>query len=146
MSIGEIDTMYPGIPKSLFRVHDWRNDVVTAGIVPRIHIGNNGKKTELFMAGTGKQALAKRGHDLIISVGQVVPHEVTGMANYTKNILVGTGGAEGINKSHFIGAVYGIERLLEKADNPVRQLLNYAVSKISFRFTHCLRTHGCGQG
>jgi hypothetical protein len=58
----------------------------------------------------------------------VVPHEVIGMASYNKNLLIGTGGAEGINKSHFLGAVYGMERIMGKADNPVRQLLNYASS------------------
>jgi len=48
------------------------------------------------------------------------------MANYNKNLFIGTGGSEGINKSHFIGAVYGMERLMGHADNPVRKLLNYA--------------------
>jgi nickel-dependent lactate racemase len=66
------------------------------------------------------------GHDLILSVGQVVPHEVTGMANFNKNLFVGTGGREGIDKSHFVGAVYGMERLMGKVDTPVRKLLNYA--------------------
>jgi nickel-dependent lactate racemase len=66
------------------------------------------------------------GHDLILSIGQVVPHEVIGMANYNKNLLVGTGGHEGINKSHFVGAVYGMENIMGKAENPVRSLLNYA--------------------
>ncbi len=68
------------------------------------------------------------GHDLILSVGQVVPHEVIGMANYNKNLLIGTGGPEGINKSHFIGAVYGMERIMGKYNNPVRNLLNHAAS------------------
>jgi hypothetical protein len=48
------------------------------------------------------------------------------MANYNKNIFVGTGGAEGINKSHFIGAAYGMERIMGRASNPVRKVLNYA--------------------
>jgi nickel-dependent lactate racemase len=61
-----------------------------------------------------------------LSVGQVVPHEVIGMANYNKNLFVGTGGREGINKSHFIGAVYGMEKIMGKAINPVRNILNYA--------------------
>jgi len=130
MTVSEINTMYPGIPKSLFRVHDWRNDVVTAGIVPGEYISQiTEERLNYTWPAQVNKLVRNGGHDLIISVGQVVPHEVTGMANYTKNILVGTGGAEGINKSHFIGAVYGIERLLGKADNPVRQLLNYAVSK-----------------
>ena len=66
------------------------------------------------------------GFDLILSIGQVVPHEVIGMANYTKNILVGTGGREGINRSHYLGAVYGMERIMGRAENPVRNVLNYA--------------------
>jgi nickel-dependent lactate racemase len=64
--------------------------------------------------------------DLILSIGQVVPHEVVGMANYNKNIFVGTGGAEAINKSHYVGAVYGMERMMGRADTPVRKLFNYA--------------------
>jgi len=51
---------------------------------------------------------------------------VAGMASYNKNLFIGTGGPEGINKSHFIGAVYGMERMMGKADTPVRKLLNYA--------------------
>jgi len=66
------------------------------------------------------------GHDLILSIGQVVPHEVIGMANYNKNIFVGTGGVKGINESHFIGAAYGMERMMGRADTPLRRLLNYA--------------------
>ena len=55
-----------------------------------------------------------------------MPHEVAGMANYNKNIFVGTGGAEGINKSHFLGAAYGMEKIMGRADTPVRRVLNYA--------------------
>ena len=70
--------------------------------------------------------IAKGGHDLILSLGQVVPHEVIGMASYNKNVFVGTGGSEGINKSHFLGACYGMERIMGRADTPVRKVLNYA--------------------
>ena len=70
--------------------------------------------------------IASGGHDLILSLGQVVPHEVIGMANYNKNIFVGTGGPEGIHKSHFLGAVYGMERIMGRADTPVRSVLDYA--------------------
>ncbi len=66
------------------------------------------------------------GHDLILSIGQVVPHEVIGMANYNKNLFVGTGGSAGINESHFIGAAYGMERMMGRADTPLRRILNYA--------------------
>src|SRR5258708_34781903 len=43
-----------------------------------------------------------------------------------KNILVGTGGRESIYRSHYLGAVYGMERIMGRAENPVRNVLNYA--------------------
>ncbi len=72
------------------------------------------------------KALIHGGFDLILSLGQVVPHEVIGMANYNKNVFVGTGGADGINKSHYLGAVYGMERIMGRTDSPVRAVLDYA--------------------
>ena len=39
MTDGEIEKMFPGIPRSLFRVHDWRNDVVHVGTVPADYVG-----------------------------------------------------------------------------------------------------------
>lgn len=127
MTEWEISEMYRGIPKSLFRVHDWRTDVVTVGTVSGEFISQltEGRLSYNWPAQLNKLVI-NGGHDLIISVGQVVPHEVAGMANYNKNLFVGTGGPEGINKSHFIGAVYGMERIMGKPDTPVRKLLNYA--------------------
>lgn len=127
MTKSEISEMYKGVPLDLFRVHDWRNDVVTVGTVPAefIYEITKGKLNYSWPAQLNK-IVVNGGHDLILSVGQVVPHEVVGMANYNKNLFVGTGGPEGINKSHFIGATYGMERMMGKTDTPVRKLLNYA--------------------
>jgi nickel-dependent lactate racemase len=127
MTQQEIGHMFPGVPGNLFREHDWRNDVVTVGKVPGEFVSaiTNGALDYEWPVQLNK-LLWEGGHDLILSVGQVVPHEVIGMANYNKNLFVGTGGAEGINKSHFVGAVYGMEKVMGRADNPVRQLLNYA--------------------
>ncbi|MBN1416537.1 MAG: DUF2088 domain-containing protein [Bacteroidales bacterium] len=123
----QITKMYGHTPLSLFRVHNWRSDVVTLGEVPAafIHDISEGKVNYTWPAQVNKM-LIQGGYDLILSIGQVVPHEVIGMANYNKNIFVGTGGPEGINKSHFLGAVYGMERIMGRADNPVRKVLNYA--------------------
>jgi nickel-dependent lactate racemase len=130
MSDLQLSEMFKGVPKSLFRVHDWRKDVVTIGTVPAEFISKitNGALNYSWPAQINNLVF-NGGHDLILSVGQVVPHEVIGMANYNKNILIGTGGPESINKSHFLGAVYGMERIMGKADNPVRSLLNYAADK-----------------
>jgi nickel-dependent lactate racemase len=125
----ELDEMFKDVPKELFRVHDWRKDVVTVGIVPGDYISEiTGGALDYSWPAQLNRLVYQGGHDLILSVGQVVPHEVIGMASYNKNLIVGTGGPEGINKSHFVGAVYGIERIMGKADNPVRKMLNYAAS------------------
>jgi len=130
MTIKEISEMYKGVPKDLFRTHDWRKDVVTVGTVPGDFVSGitEGKLNYSWPAQLNRLVI-NGGHDLILSVGQVVPHEVVGMASYNKNLFVGTGGPEGINKSHFVGAVYGMERMMGKADTPVRKLLNYASEK-----------------
>ena len=127
MTEKDIKTMFGNTPLNLFRVHDWRKDVVTLGEVPSdfIYQQSEGKLDYSWKAQVNK-LLVEGNFDLIISLGQVVPHEVIGMANYNKNILVGTGGPEGINKSHFLGAVYGMERIMGRADNPVRRVYNYA--------------------
>lgn len=127
MTNGEITKMYAGVPINLFKVHNWRKDLITLGEVPSEFIRevSEGKVNYCWPAQVNK-LIAEGGHDLILSIGQVVPHEVVGMANYNKNIFVGTGGKEGINKSHFLGAVYGMERMMGRADTPVRRVLNYA--------------------
>lgn len=123
----EIEKMFAGVPKSLFREHKWRDEVVTVGIVPREYVKEvSGGAVDYEWPAQVNKMLIEGGYDLILSIGQVVPHEVLGMANYNKNIFVGTGGAEGINKSHFIGAAYGMEKVMGRAINPVRKVLNYA--------------------
>ncbi len=127
MTDAEIRKMYGRTPLSLFRIHDWRHDIVSVGTVPSSYIKDisDGMVSFSWPAEVNR-LLVEGGHDLILSIGQVVPHEVVGMANYNKNIFIGTGGAEGIDKSHFLGAVYGMERMMGKADTPVRRVLNYA--------------------
>jgi nickel-dependent lactate racemase len=127
MTDTQIEKMFAGVPKELFRVHDWRNDVVTLGEVPAEYVREvSGGRVDYPWPAQVNKLLVEGNHDLILSLGQVVPHEVIGMANYNKNIFVGTGGSEGINKSHFIGAAYGMERIMGRAINPVRKVLNYA--------------------
>lgn len=124
----ERETMFPGVPAALFRNHDWRNDLVTLGEVPREFIRKlSENKLDWAWPAQLNRLVAEGGHDLILSVGQVVPHEVIGMANHAKNLLIGTGGRDAINRSHFLSAVYGMERIMGRADNPVRTVLNYAV-------------------
>ena len=127
MTENQITEMFGDIPKSLFRNHDWRNDVVTLGEVPADYIREvSGDAVDFAWPAQVNKLLVEGGFDLILSIGQVVPHEVVGMANHNKNIFVGTGGAEGINKSHFIGAAFGMEKMMGRTQTPVRRIFNYA--------------------
>jgi len=127
MAQSEISKMFGSVPPSLFREHRWRTDIEELGRVPSSFVAEvTGGQLTFDYPVQVNRLLATGGHDLIISVGQVVPHEVTGMANYNKNVFVGCGGSEAINKSHFIGAVHGIENILGTTDNPVRAVLNKA--------------------
>lgn len=127
MQPAQIAQMFGDVPQLLFRVHNWRTDVTTLGEVPRAFVREQSEgKLDFAWPAQVNRLLVEGGFDLILSIGQVVPHEVIGMANYNKNILVGTGGRDGINRSHYLGAVYGMERIMGRADNPVRAVLNYA--------------------
>lgn len=127
MTHHQIEHMFGSLPASLIREHDWRNDVVTLGNVPAEFVKNvSGGAVDFPWPAQVNKLLLEGNFDLILSIGQVVPHEVVGMANYNKNIFVGTGGVEGINKSHFVGAAYGMERMMGHADTPVRRIFNYA--------------------
>jgi nickel-dependent lactate racemase len=127
MTEGQLRMMFgESIPLARFKVHDWRNGVRHVGDVP-------GKLLQEWSGGlvdydvhveVSQQLFA--GYDLILSVGQIVPHEVVGIANYTKNVVVGSGGSDMINKSHFLGAAYGMERIMGRIENPVRRLFNHA--------------------
>jgi len=127
MTEPEIGRMFGDVPRDLFRKHDWRDGLVTLGEVPSDFVKDVSEgKLDFPWPAQVDNLLVEGGFDLILSIGQVVPHEVIGMANYNKNVFVGTGGTEGINKSHYLGAVYGMERIMGRADTPVRRVLNYA--------------------
>jgi nickel-dependent lactate racemase len=119
--------MFPTVPKGLFRYHNWRTDVETIGEVPADYVAEvtEGIYKQPWPAQLNR-LISRGGHDLVLSIGQVVPHEVIGMANYNKNLFVGAGGVRGINDSHYIGAVYGMERIMGAGDTPLRRILNYA--------------------
>jgi nickel-dependent lactate racemase len=127
MTPEQIAGMFAGIPAGLFRVHNWRTGVATLGEVPAAFVREVSEGAVDFPWPVQlANLISTGGHDLILSIGQVVPHEVIGMANHNKNLFIGTGGPDSINRSHFIGAAYGMERLMGRTDTPVRRILNYA--------------------
>lgn len=128
MTKEECEKMFGDIPFELFIPHDWRNDVVDVGVVPADFLAeiSDGIWTTPITCQVNK-LLKDPSYDLVISMGQVVPHEVVGMANHGKNIFVGCGGSEFINKSHMLGAMYGMERIMGKDHTPPRKLFDYCL-------------------
>ena len=127
MTEPQIAEMYGDLSKATYHVHHWRTGLYHFGEVPSefIHEVSEGKLDYSIPVAVNRH-LVEGDYELIISVGQVIPHEVIGIANGFKNVLVGAGGVEMINKSHFLGAVDGMERLMGRTDTSVRRVLNYA--------------------
>ncbi len=124
----ELEEMFgKDIPGDRYIVHNWRTDVVKVGEVPAVYVSkaSDGLVNESIDAEVNRKLL-DNSYSLIISVGQVVPHEIAGMANYSKNIFVGCGGRNMISKSHMLGAFYGAEKIMGRADSPVRKVFDYA--------------------
>ena len=120
------EAMFGDIPYERMLIHNWRTDVTQLGEIPADFISGitEGFWTDPVMAEVNRKVMDE-SYDLIISPGQVVPHEVIGMANHAKNLFVGVGGSDMINKSHMIGAVYGMERMMGKDNTPVRRIFDY---------------------
>ena len=123
----EWKAMFGDIPYDKMIVHGWRTDVVKVGVVPGEFVSevSEGLVNDPIDVEVNK-LLLDPSYDLILSIGQVVPHEVVGMANRNKNIFVGCGGSSMINSSHMLGAFYGMERIMGKDHSPVRKVFDYA--------------------
>lgn len=115
------------VPMDCIVAHNWRNDIVKIGEIPGEFVSKvSGGLIDYSIDVEVNKHLIDKSYDLIISIGQVVPHEVIGMANYNKNIFVGCGGKDIINKSHMLGAVYGMEKIMGRDHSPVRKVFDYA--------------------
>ena len=122
------DVMYDNVPFERMIVHNWRTDVVRLGEIPADYVSEitEGLWTDPVSVEVNRRIMDP-SYDLILSPGQVVPHEVIGMANHAKNLFVGVGGSDMINKSHMVGAVYGMERMMGRDHTPVRKMFDYAL-------------------
>lgn len=122
------EDMFGDIPYEKMIVHNWRTDVIKIGEVPGEYLSQitDGIWTDPINVEINRRIMDE-SYDLIISPGQVVPHEVIGMSNHAKNLFVGVGGSDMINKSHMVGAVYGMERMMGRDHTPVRKVFDYGM-------------------
>lgn len=140
MSSRQIAQMFPGIPEDRFRIHDWRTGLTTLGEVPASFVREvSGALVDYPIRCEVDQRLTLPW-DRIISIGQLVPHEVIGIAGHDKNVFVGTGGKDVIDRTHFLGAVCGMESIMGRATTPVRSVLAYMAREFArgLPITHLL--------
>lgn len=129
MTANEKTRMFGKVPHDIIHDHDWRNDIVKLGDVPGAYLDSvTGGLISYEWPLQVNKLINKHSDSLIVSVGQVVPHEVMGLANHNKNVFIGCGGAEAINKSHYLSAVYGMEKIMGRVSNPAREVLNFGES------------------
>ena len=128
MTEAEVKAFFRGVvPMEKIIVHRWRDDVVKIGSVPGDFVASVSEGlVDTPIDVEVNRRIVGGEYGLIISMGQVVPHEVVGMANYSKNIFVGCGGSSMINSSHMLGAFYGLERIMGRDFSPVRKVFDYA--------------------
>jgi nickel-dependent lactate racemase len=132
MSSDELHRMFPGVPLDRFLVHDFRTTVTQLGEVPGSFVSHvTAGKLDFGVPCQVNREIAGGHWQRIISIGQLVPHEVIGIANHAKNVFVGTGGKESIDRSHFVGAVCGMETMMGRPHTPVRDILNYMSAQLA---------------
>jgi nickel-dependent lactate racemase len=141
MTPEEIHEMFPGIPLDRFKVHEWRKGLHTLGEVPGSFVREiSSGKLDYPIRCEVDAKLVEGRWDRIISIGQLVPHEVIGIASHDKNIFVGTGGKDVIDRTHFLGAVCDMESVMGRPHSPVRDALMYMSGQLatSLPITHLL--------
>lgn len=118
--------MFGDIPEEKILKHNWKTDCNTLGEIPAdfVKTATGGLADWPIPVEINREVTS--GYDLVINIGQVVPHEVLGFANHNKNYFIGLGGKNMICASHITAALCGIENNLGQVITPLRGCYNYA--------------------
>jgi carbohydrate kinase (thermoresistant glucokinase family) len=117
------------VPFERIHRHRWRDSLAHLGDISAAEVSavSGGRVVEPIPIEVDDVLLS--GWDVVVSVGQVVPHEVIGMANYSKNLIIGLGGAPTIDRTHFLGAICGMEGIMGRANSAVRDVVDAAFDR-----------------
>ena len=130
MTAADIRLMFgEAIPANRFLVHRWRDGLQRVGEVSGAELAVVSADRFASPIAIDIDEIVLDGWDLVVSIGQVVPHEVIGMANFTKNLVIGLGGAATIHRSHFLGAVCDMESIMGQVTSPVRDVVDAAFDR-----------------
>ena len=123
------------IPLETFVVHNCKKDCkllgcIESSFVEKVTAGQFSIEIPIEL----NRIFFEKQYDLIISIGQVVPHEELGFSNYSKNFFIGCGGYHTISETHLMGAIYGMERIMATEKNPLRHILDLAYERYLTEF------------
>jgi gluconate kinase/nickel-dependent lactate racemase len=130
MSPAEADLLFGDrIPYERLLVHRWLDGLERLGEISAAEVAmlSGGRYAEAIPVESDEQLF--EAWDLVVSIGQVVPHEVIGTAGFTKNVVIGLGGGATIHRSHFLGAVCDMEKIMGRAESPVRDAIDAAFDR-----------------
>ena len=148
VSAAQIERMFPGMPADHFLTHDYRHQVRGLGSVPGSFVSHvSSGRLDFPIRCELASPLVDGGFDRILSIGQVVPHEVAGIGGHAKNLFIGLGGKDAIDRTHFLSAVSGLESTLGRAHTPVRDVLSYMRAELApaLPVTYLMSVRGRGE-
>lgn len=124
MTQGEIETkLGPRIPSEHpVSIHHWKSEKVLE------EIGTTADGTPIRVNRMLREA------DLVIGVGQIVPHRVMGFTGGSTIVQPGVSGAEITGLTHWLSALYTGREIMGIADNPVRAEVERVARKAGLRF------------
>jgi nickel-dependent lactate racemase len=104
-----------------------------------IHLGETEGGTPIFVNRLVNEV------DLIIGVGQIVPHRVTGFSGGGNIIQPGICGEETTGKTHWLGAQFKGREILGKIENPVKDEIEKIARKAGLKWIFNAIQDGTGK-
>lgn len=83
--------------------------------------------------------------DLIIGIGQIVPHRVTGFSGGSNIIQPGISGEETTGKTHWLSAQFKGSEILGKIENPVKEEIERVAQKAGLKWIISAIQDGTGR-
>jgi nickel-dependent lactate racemase len=102
--------------------HDWWDSSQV------IYLGETEGRTPIYVNRVVEEI------DLIIGVGQIVPHRVTGFSGGGNIVQPGICGEETTGKTHWLSAQFKGREILGKIENPVKQEIERVAEKVGLEW------------
>jgi len=93
-----------------------------------VHLGQTEKGTPIFVNRLSQET------DLMIGIGQIVPHRVTGFSGGGNIVQPGICGEETTGKTHWLSAQFKGREILGKIENPVKEEVERVAERAGLRW------------